>query len=298
MYNPRVYVGTYKKYGNGSLDGGWVSLNDCNNYKEFLQKCRALHRGERTPEYMIQDCEDFPDGLDCMEWLSLQEFNDVKEACKETEKETEEEPDVALSPAERLRAALLGNLSTASKPKADNVPNPRIYKAWLEEFCQHSRWPDDDRKFSIGAVKLHDAYYLISKPRIENRFCFYDEGPDYEFYRELMADKEHRLAEYFKSQNLQSFDNIINNIENGTKYGGDKRMWWSVEENNSRRLLIYFDEEDATLKHYLKLCTDEDKAQILAAVKWGREMFEKRLDTYLKRYGVTNIHTWTFWADA
>ena len=78
MYNPKVYVGSYGEYNAGRLTGGWVSLNECKDYATFLSKCRAMHRGEREPEYMIQDSEDFPDGIDCMEWLSEQDFNDVK----------------------------------------------------------------------------------------------------------------------------------------------------------------------------------------------------------------------------
>jgi hypothetical protein len=44
--------------------------------------------------------------------------------------------------------------------------------------------------------------------------------------------------------------------------------------------------------------TVEDRQAILAGLKREREKFEKRLQTYLKRYGVSKIRTWTYWADA
>jgi len=46
-----------------------------------------------------------------------------------------------------------------------------------------------------------------------------------------------------------------------------------------------------------EMTADERKA-IIKGLRWGRAQFEKRLNTYLKRYGVSKIHTWTYWADA
>lgn len=293
MCNPRVYVGTYGKYNRGSIAGGWVSLRDCKDYRQFLSKCRALHRGERDPEYMIQDTEDFPDGLSCMEWLSEQDFNDVIAACKE---EDEREP--ALSIADQLRAALRRSLSPDPIPKCEGSRKPESnYKAWLEEFIS-TDVDDADyyRKYFVGAVKMGDHYYLIEKPSIDNRFCFHDEGPQYDFYCELMADKEKRLAEYFKSKNLSKFDRLIDHIENGNY--GDNRIWWSRGECHTHRTYIYTSNQFHCDNDKYKLCTDEERAQILAGLKFGRAAMEKRLDAYLKRYGVSKIHTWTYWADA
>ena len=80
-----VYVGTYKKYNNGSLKGGWLNLADYASYGEFLKACVELHKDERDPEFMIQDSEDFPDGLDSQEWIGEGDFNDIKLAMKEEE---------------------------------------------------------------------------------------------------------------------------------------------------------------------------------------------------------------------
>ncbi len=44
--------------------------------------------------------------------------------------------------------------------------------------------------------------------------------------------------------------------------------------------------------------TDADRMAILAGMKREREKFDKRLQAYLKRYGTSKIHTWTYWADA
>lgn len=82
----KVYVGTYAKYNNGNLDGAWISLNSCDSYDDFLKKCAAIHKDEEDPEFMIQDSEYMPDGLDCGEWLSEKEFNDIKAELNEENK--------------------------------------------------------------------------------------------------------------------------------------------------------------------------------------------------------------------
>ena len=57
---PRIYVGTYKKYTEGSLKGAWLDLEDYNNKKQFLKACYQLHDDEDDPELMFQDVEGVP----------------------------------------------------------------------------------------------------------------------------------------------------------------------------------------------------------------------------------------------
>ena len=45
------------------------------------------------------------------------------------------------------------------------------------------------------------------------------------------------------------------------------------------------------------LMTENDCAKALTILKDERANFEKRLQIYLKRYGVSKLHTWTYWAD-
>ena len=336
-----VYVGTYKKYNSGSIAGGWLNLADYASYGDFLKACGKLHKDERDPEFMIQDSEDFPDGLDCMEWLSEQDFNDVKLAMREEKQESEGKPAINIIDYSEKAFAVVGDTKAvkeslkkmggrfngklscgagwifsnkmreeverfiSSGEVTERVRQERNtpaegsqFVSWLNEFLTTCDKSDVDyyKKYAVGAIKLHDGYYLIDKPSIDNRFCFHDEGPQYEFYKELMADKETRLAAYFKSENLAGFDNKIERITKGDRYNNDKRVWWYASGTEHKVCLqFYSDHWDDDKKI---LCTDEEKALILKGLKFGREMFEKRLDAYLKRYGTSKLHTWTYWADA
>lgn len=317
----RVYVGTYRKYNEGSINGGWLDLADYPSYNDFLGACHRLHKDESDPEFMIQDNEGFPDGLDCMEWMSEDEFNEVKKAMSEEKSnytivQYSEKSFVVKGDTRPIKDELkrLGGLwfkkecgwlfsnkkreaveaFLGGAPVAEKEDNG--YYETLKEFCTQLK--EIDRKYYmkeyVGAVKIQGKYYLIEKPHINNRFCFRDEGADYEYYKELMDDKEKRLAEYFKSENLSEFDRHIEKITKG-EYG-DTRVWWSPCQKYNRMEVCFYSSFGQP-NGYTEF-TEDEKQVILNALRYGRSLFEKRLDTYLKRYGVSKIHTWTYWADA
>lgn len=57
MENLRIYVGTYKKYNEGSLYGAWLDLEDYSDFDELMDAMRTLHKDEESPEFMFQDYE-------------------------------------------------------------------------------------------------------------------------------------------------------------------------------------------------------------------------------------------------
>lgn len=56
----QVYVSTYRKYNNGSLQGEWLDLSDYASKEEFYEACTELHSDESDPELMFQDWENIP----------------------------------------------------------------------------------------------------------------------------------------------------------------------------------------------------------------------------------------------
>ena len=84
-----VYVGTYQKYNNGSIQGAWVDLTKFSDEDKFLDYCKELHKDEEDPELMYQDFEEFPKryysesyiNSDLWEWLALDDNEkDILEA--------------------------------------------------------------------------------------------------------------------------------------------------------------------------------------------------------------------------
>lgn len=327
MSNPIVYVGTWAKYNRGSIAGGWLALNECKDYQAFMRKCKALHRSERDPEFMIQDTEDFPDGLSCGDWLSEQDFLDVKQAVSEGDGYLADEGDTAMTLAEQLRVALLAQMGKTTPPqplpsKGRGVSDKALLEEYMQEWTkvwQDQSMLDYNRKRFSGAVRLKNGGILyFEKPRIDSSFCFHDEGPQYEFYRHMMADKETRLRDYFLHENLDAMDEEIRALECNCRFPEGEYhshyycKTWYLERCRytgetaplrlwQARAWSAYDVEHETWRYepgtYEKMC-DEDRLAILEGLKREREKFDKRLQTYLKRYGTSKIRTWTYWADA
>jgi len=79
-----VYVGTYRKYNEGSIFGKWMRLSDYNSFEEFADACRELHKDEDDPEFMCQDYEGLPSGLYCEAGIGwLEDIFDLMELSEE-----------------------------------------------------------------------------------------------------------------------------------------------------------------------------------------------------------------------
>ena len=70
-----IYVGTYKKYNEGSLFGEWMKLSDYADKDEFYKACAELHKDEEDPEFMFQDWEYIPDSLIGESWVSAKAWD-------------------------------------------------------------------------------------------------------------------------------------------------------------------------------------------------------------------------------
>lgn len=80
LLDAKVYVGTYKKYNEGSLFGKWLTLSDYSDKEEFYKACSELHSDEEDAEYMFQDWEGIPKGLISESWISESVFELIQQA--------------------------------------------------------------------------------------------------------------------------------------------------------------------------------------------------------------------------
>lgn len=76
---PAVYVGTYRKYNNGSLDGMWLDLTSFYDYEEFMDVCAYLHRDEDDPELMFQDWDNVPEDWRSESYFDEDTFDKIRE---------------------------------------------------------------------------------------------------------------------------------------------------------------------------------------------------------------------------
>lgn len=348
----RCYVGTYGKYNGGSLAGGWLDLSDYATYQDFLKACKELHKNESDPEFMIQDWESLPDGFPAQEWISKDEFNEIKlseareqtadlriidysDKCIAVVGETRAIKDKLAKMGGRFNSRLTcGAGWVFPKTKLDLVqgfikgnqillgvePKQQKDEALWEEFKQRVSKAEGGRQNCIdnhlkeaSEIMMTDCGVILvfEKPHVNaGTFWFHDEGPNYEYYQKVTATDKTKI-EYFMRENLDEYDSLIKEMtERKNRYGDPlvpvfyEHEWcsvgllgWGNSIYMKREHDVQEDEQDPRTRKQIHRMTESDTKKALAILKSERAKFEKRLQAYLKRYGVGKISFGTYWAD-
>lgn len=173
------------------------------------------------------------------------------------------------------------------------------------ESWQDKKMQDYFRKKIVRVVKLeNDNFIAIDKENIETSFCFgyslsrYD-SKDYDNAND-MVNYARTNKQYFINENLQIFDRKLEDLKT---YNLFLIKNYNNAPNNSKcKALVFktdwqvmnFSEKD---KEELTRVSEQDKQKIIKAYEIERDNFEKRLKTYLKRYGLSKIRAWSYWQD-
>lgn len=292
-----VYCGTYKKYNEGSLDGGWLHLGRYQNAAAFLEACKKLHADESTPEFMYQDSEYLPDEF-YSESCIYPEVFEVIQAIKQMNSDKQ-----AAFADFCERGACIPDMFDVEEFLNTYKPNKKPRKTTqsedMKEFSElFKTWCYLDH--TAEALKVDEKHFItFDKQDIEKSFCFGWSCQGGMTYEEA-TDMCHNFSEAdFKVGNLKRFDNKyihrLKAIEE--KQIKLKREYVTSKESGAEIMYITTDRDvsgDMTL-------SVEDSTRLREAYKQKvqdlRNEFEKRLDAYLKKYGLSKIRRWTYCAD-
>lgn len=151
-------------------------------------------------------------------------------------------------------------------------------------------WAKGSTNNAAYFVKLDSGDIVgIEKPKIKTRFCFsygYCGVSTPEEYNNAEACAKHARTkqQYFIDENLKQLDYNFDDETMALKLGnGIARV---VEKAH-----YYYNAKD------LQLLTANDLQRVADAYEVVKQAFIKRLNSYLKRYGLTKIDTWTYLSD-
>lgn len=170
-----IYVGTYAKYNNGSIEGKWLHLADYASRADFMQACRELHKDEADPEFMFQDASGVPSWM----WSESHISEEIWHY------KPEQEQKGAQSLAEKV--------------------------ALLKKYIKLGSDMEYERraKGDYCVVEVEGRCFEIGKPDIETRFCHPDEPED-----EVRAWwKVCKTYPYFERKNALPRAEKVNNPE-------------------------------------------------------------------------------------
>lgn len=192
-----------------------------------------------------------------------------------------------------VKAALSGDIAKCMETPTKMAKTTNKWADNLKEYAATENSSNYQVKNSIGAIKIDDKFILLEKPSIETRFCFHDEGVGYEHYKEVHKNND-AFSEYFLYENRREYENYIDCLKSG------KKVFISHTYAEGIPLCNFYTREYEWQSKYREWDTEatpEQVEDILNALEWALSLFEKRLQTYLKRYGVSKLNTWTYWAD-
>lgn len=261
----RVYVGTYRKYAEGSIEGAWLNLADYKNKEDFLQACRRLHKDEADPEFMFQDWEGIPS------WM--------------------------------IRESGIDSEVWEQKPEKDNGRQSKAeIRAILERVLPKGRDLDYYTDETALLVEIGGKVFDFDKPKIETRFCHADE-PEEEVREWRKAVRTYEYFRNENMSGIEGAIKTLAEGELGKAYESDNgRLIWGLfiykQNNNLWRFGTDSDRFYLTADSEATPMDEETRQALLAGYKEVAKAFEKRLSAWWKRYGADKLHTWTYWRDA
>ena len=292
LLNAEAYVGTYDKYYNRNcIDGAWMHLANYTSHEEYIKACTKLHKDEAEPHFMIQDTyclpTEYQDGDDDVYPELWNVLNIVKSWSEDKQNSFQlycddngEIPDMFS----------LDMFEKVYKPSSTNGD-------WMSELKKK-----DNHIAGIICISK-DTYTIIPKPYMEKSFCFgysctgqgqtFDEAQ--EQYKSFNGDK-------FKAENLKSFDKDFPLLKEG------ESLYFRILQRS--RLSEYYKQEANIFNEeyfkrfggseYVKMEKEVAEPFIKAyndAITKLRGKYEKQLDTYLKKYGISKLKIWTYCCD-
>lgn len=244
-------------------------------------------------------------------WYGFATVEAVKAALEgETAQEAQTGTDAGKKPQDAPKAAKIDKAALRAE----------FAKAWtspkMVDYCVG--------KVAAVAVLPSGEIVTVEKQGIETRFCFGERGYDYDEAQEA-ARHAAESETYFKAENMKRFDEWVKDLEdaqtmsngylltiNGGAYIGQTEDC-KLRSINLQRISKVLDDlggsavlsdlpgqtinERGSGRAY-RIATAEEGAAILDAYKTARAAHEKKVDAYLKRYGMSKVDTWTYWMDA
>ena len=210
------------------------------------------------------------------------------------------------------------------REKDEMKENKKIFAEVRKMFKQI--WKDDAKmvQWSMHTISQlvrieNGIICVIPKKDLQKRFCFgygMQCGTSYEEAADKAAAA--KSAEYFKNENMKEYRDCLEwmNGEADPFYKKKVPILLQVHGINLYELVFirvcelledlggsaYLDQIGGTFYQRMHcrayIPTKEDCGRIREALKEAARAHERKIDAYLKRYGVSKIYTWSYWADA
>lgn len=202
-----------------------------------------------------------------------------------------------------LEKALSGEQLTEQRTEQTAEPNRELIKQYIDEVVaeiwKDEKWRKYYEKKIEDVVEIQGKLIAFEKPGIKTDFYFSEHGFDFDEKQKQAAEAE-KSESFFISENLNQINRDKWLLKEGYKHYIGAAYSGSLED--TRICCVYdahiFDVESGDFDITGKIeLTENDIQTLLKAYENQKIRFKKRLTTYLKRYGLSNVTCSTYWAD-
>lgn len=204
-------------------------------------------------------------------------------------------------------------------------------KETKEEFLNSLEKETDKefyKKYYSDIIKIDDYFLPFKRKEIKKSFCFaagYNGvcADDDMKNANNMAEHARKSEQYFLNRNLEELNEDINILKyllikddfetweqeqeyrhkNNIDYRYYMKDFYLIKNNNEKELYYTFldaeqiKDSDYYTRAILRKANKNDMQAILTALEAEKEAFTKRLKTYLKRYGLSKVNSWSYISD-
>jgi len=197
--------------------------------------------------------------------------------------------------------AMIDSVVVHERPVMSKAEEKALHDEYMARVMagEDERWRKYYEDYIGGLVKLEDGRIVcIRKPRIETNFCFGESGYDSEEANNSVT-KALSSEDYFRAENLKALDAVIAFLSRDRNGEIAYNSFAAVEneEPGVAHYVTYHRSVYSAGKEPAEV-SEEDRERILEGYQRVRAAFEKRLNAYLKRYGLSKVRSWTYWRDA
>lgn len=203
------------------------------------------------------------------------------------------------------------------------VDRQTIRKEYEKVWANRPDMVDYCTKKTAAAVALPSGEIVtVDKQSIETRFCFGENGYDYEDAVNAAAHAR-RDEEYFIEQNMKAYREWIRELREILDGGYHRtlaiREWGYLSQpkdcrlvserivlttsvlaglGGSARLSDLPGEKVTVYGEEVRIATPLEVKIVLAAYEEAARLHEQKVRAYLKRYGLSKVCAWTYWSEA
>ena len=171
-------------------------------------------------------------------------------------------------------------------------------KEIIKKHYDNSYWLDYYMKTSASVVEIDNTYYWrVEKPSIKTSFCFGHgfcgiSTEEEEKRASNMAMAASTNEQYFLNENMAKMEDLKKSVEEAKTFcfNGDDGELFLIDE-------MYCQKYPFAIPPVYRDITPEEKKTLLKMVEAATERFRKRLNVYLKRYGLSKINSWSYLVD-